>query len=895
MDSSLVLLGLLILLVLVSLGLDSYRCTLLSKSGLALLVGGIAGVVLAALHTDATAPFQLHHSIFFDVLLPPIIYEAGFSVERTTFFRNFGAVLATAIWGTLISACATGLTLYFASSCGWIPSIDWVEAFLFGALLSAVDPVATLAVFQKLNVPPVLFNVVFGESVLNDAVAIALYKALSLTTSGMTFPVLALVVCQTFGILVGSICVSMLVTLLGSAIFVHIPALRAYPAYEILLCVCVSWTTYFAAECCAFSGIVALFFSGILTSHYHYHVMSPVSQLVVHHTLETASFVSETLVYVFVGVATALVLCSNTVTSLPLSNHHHPSDSEGGGISWSFLGWTTLSLFVGRALNVFPLLSVTNYLRCNQDTLTVPMMVVMWLTGLRGAVAVALVTDWSYVQHQDDVIIDHKQLMVTTTLFLVIGTTWVALHAELKAFVDILDDYQKENDRIRDAVLSRPALPEPPSRMLLLDQLKLLASNLHERQLATPQDRALLGYVLSATPDSDVQNNGGNLTPRLKDCASFSSFNGNGVILRPGTADGSRRRSGTSSRPPSSRGLSSRGSVSSTASAPAMLEDLGCVSIRQIDSMKARLREALLDEKQQLLDDIEFIQGCVDMEQDLIEEDTKKVNVLVPPLKDLQEFRRTLEQVCLDKVAVRVYQSMLNTDHEAPMQDKYDHVQERITKAEEMVAAQQRRKRLHMFASPESLDLGQDLVVSWTNVHSHPADYLTLSCGPTVDKDDYIERIIVTTSSSSVRFEDLHMLRCVYVVSYYHFLNASFVLLGQVNVPMRMSIDSPQHGHLAFNDHIDQMVIMYNSASNRTIPSVKYSRRDPSGSTNVFVRSGTSSTYSASDIPDATVKWIAYGDMGVDSSPAAASTALHVSQDILRGYNSFLLHFGDIR
>ncbi|RHY82492.1 hypothetical protein DYB35_001464 [Aphanomyces astaci] len=769
MDSSLVLLGLLILLVLVSLGLDSYRCTLLSKSGLALLVGGIAGVVLAALHTDATAPFQLHHSIFFDVLLPPIIYEAGFSVERTTFFRNFGAVLATAIWGTLISACATGLTLYFASSCGWIPSIDWVEAFLFGALLSAVDPVATLAVFQKLNVPPVLFNVVFGESVLNDAVAIALYKALSLTTSGMTFPVLALVVCQTFGILVGSICVSMLVTLLGSAIFVHIPALRAYPAYEILLCVCVSWTTYFAAECCAFSGIVALFFSGILTSHYHYHVMSPVSQLVVHHTLETASFVSETLVYVFVGVATALVLCNNTATSLPLSNHHHPSDSEGGGISWSFLGWTTLSLFVGRALNVFPLLSVTNYLRCNQDTLTVPMMVVMWLTGLRGAVAVALVTDWSYVQHQDDVIIDHKQLMVTTTLFLVIGTTWVALHAELKAFVDILDDYQKENDRIR-----------------------------------------------------------------------------------------------------------------------------GCVSIRQIDSMKARLREALLDEKQQLLDDIEFIQGCVDMEQDLIEEDTKKVNVVVPPLKDLQEFRRTLEQVCLDKVDVRGYQSMMNTHHEASMQDKYDHVQERITKAEEMVAAQQRRKRLHMFASPESLDLGQDLVVSWMNVHSHPADYLTLSCGPTVDKDDYIERINVTASSSSVRFEDLHMLRCVYVVSYYHFLNASFVLLGQVNVPMRMSIDSPQHGHLAFNDHIDQMVIMYNSASNRTIPSVKYSRRDPSGSTNVFVRSGTSSTYSASDIPDATVKWIAYGDMGVDSSPAATSTALHVSQDILRGYNSFLLHFGDI-
>ncbi|ETV91684.1 hypothetical protein H310_13760 [Aphanomyces invadans] len=427
MDSSLVLLGLLVLLVLVSLGLDTYRCTLLSKSGLALLVGGVVGLLLASQNTEATAPLQLHHSIFFDVLLPPIIYEAGFSVERTTFFRNFGAVLATAIWGTLISACVTGLMLYLASLCGWIPNIDWIEAFLFGALLSAVDPVATLGVFQKLNVPPVLFNVVFGESVLNDAVAIALYKALtSWADAGMTVSVLVLVVCQTFGILVGSICVSMLLTLVGSSIFVQFPALRAYPAYEILLCICVSLSTYFAAECCEFSGIVALFFSGILTGHYHYHVMSPESQLAVHHTLQTASFVCETLVYVFVGVATALVLCSNaTNETRSLSHYGAPSNSTEIVVSWSFVGWTTLSLFAGRALNVFPLVSLTNYLRCNQDTLTFPMMVVMWLTGLRGAVAVALVTDWSYVREGNDSVGSVKQLMVTTTLFLVIGTTWI--------------------------------------------------------------------------------------------------------------------------------------------------------------------------------------------------------------------------------------------------------------------------------------------------------------------------------------------------------------------------------------------------------------------------------------------------------------------------------------
>ena len=48
-----------------------------------------------------------------------------------------------------------------------------------GALISATDPVATLAVFSELDVPPLLYNLVFGESVLNDAVAVVLFSTLS--------------------------------------------------------------------------------------------------------------------------------------------------------------------------------------------------------------------------------------------------------------------------------------------------------------------------------------------------------------------------------------------------------------------------------------------------------------------------------------------------------------------------------------------------------------------------------------------------------------------------------------------------------------------------------------------------------------------------------------------
>jgi sodium/hydrogen exchanger 8 len=57
---------------------------------------------------------------------------------------------------------------------GLVYKFDIVESFAFGSLISAVDPVATLAIFKALNVDPILYMLVFGESVLNDAVAIVL-------------------------------------------------------------------------------------------------------------------------------------------------------------------------------------------------------------------------------------------------------------------------------------------------------------------------------------------------------------------------------------------------------------------------------------------------------------------------------------------------------------------------------------------------------------------------------------------------------------------------------------------------------------------------------------------------------------------------------------------------
>lgn len=85
-----------------------------------------------------------------------------------------------AVFGTMVSTFIIGMLTYYCGKWGII-SIDTsspLESLCFGALISAVDPVATLSILgaPELNLDPLLYSLVFGESVLNDAVSIVLFK-----------------------------------------------------------------------------------------------------------------------------------------------------------------------------------------------------------------------------------------------------------------------------------------------------------------------------------------------------------------------------------------------------------------------------------------------------------------------------------------------------------------------------------------------------------------------------------------------------------------------------------------------------------------------------------------------------------------------------------------------
>ena len=109
-------------------------------------------------------------SLFFILLLPPIVFDSAYNAHKQAFFENFVLIWVLALVGTYLSAVVIGEIVY---QFGTNPALNVFafsryESLVFGSLIGATDPVTVIAVFSHLGVHPMLFALVFGESVLND-------------------------------------------------------------------------------------------------------------------------------------------------------------------------------------------------------------------------------------------------------------------------------------------------------------------------------------------------------------------------------------------------------------------------------------------------------------------------------------------------------------------------------------------------------------------------------------------------------------------------------------------------------------------------------------------------------------------------------------------------------
>jgi len=294
---------------------------------------------------DLAALLSFDPEFFFIFLLPPIIFNTGLRMGPL-FFRHITPIIMFAILGTAISAIGTAMILYgivqLGLSGGFEPTL--AELLTFGALISSTDPVSTLAVFQVKRVDPRLFYLCFGESVLNDALAIVLFysfgKFVSMNEENDIGAALKKFFIDLFTNFVGSSALGGFGGAFAALLFKQID-MRQNRLVEISVYVLLVYIPFLIAEILHLSGIVTILFTGVAANRYIVPNLSAITKVNSDMVFRLGAHIAETAIFLELGLSVFGMV---------------------GYWNWTFIGWALLACLIGRALNVYPLAFIFNRL-----------------------------------------------------------------------------------------------------------------------------------------------------------------------------------------------------------------------------------------------------------------------------------------------------------------------------------------------------------------------------------------------------------------------------------------------------------------------------------------------------------------------------------------------------
>lgn len=344
--------------------------------------------------------------VFFNIILPPIVLNAGLSLKRRHFFRNIGAIFSYAFIGTTISVAFVGSFIYGAiylikilmGSSYLADQFSLTNCLYFGAIISPTDPIAVLAIFQELGVDVNLFALVFGESILNDAVSIVLTHSIdhfSIIYGRDPFYSLLSIFWECTYNFINMFFTSCLIGIvfgIVTALTTKFTKLTESPLLETSLVVLMSYSSFLTAEVVDASGIVAILLCGITQAHYTINNLSFEARERLKNLFELLTFLCENFLFLVVGVC-----------------------FWQRGQTWdlSFIGIAFVAITIARAISVYPLTALLNLGRkkkipCNFQHL------IAWGGAARGVI--------SYSLAAKNTVGDARRIMLSTTSVIVIVT-----------------------------------------------------------------------------------------------------------------------------------------------------------------------------------------------------------------------------------------------------------------------------------------------------------------------------------------------------------------------------------------------------------------------------------------------------------------------------------------
>jgi len=256
----------------------------------------LGGMLLAI--TPGIRPLDLDPDLYMALFLPPLVQASAYFTVWREFRANLRPILLLAV----------GLVFFTAFSIGWLakqllPDVPWAVAFTLGAIISPTDTAVTTAVLARLRIPQRIVTILEGESLVNDASGLVLYRVAMVAAVTGQFNLLhaatSFVLLFAGGIAVGAACGYGVIWLFRR---LHDPNL------EIAASFLIAWASFLVAEAVGVSGVLATTTCGLLMGWYQHETFSAQTRMQVRAAWSVAVFALEALLFILIGLSLRRIL-----------------------------------------------------------------------------------------------------------------------------------------------------------------------------------------------------------------------------------------------------------------------------------------------------------------------------------------------------------------------------------------------------------------------------------------------------------------------------------------------------------------------------------------------------------------------------------------------------------
>jgi monovalent cation/hydrogen antiporter len=256
----------------------------------------LGGTALALI--PGVPDIELDPDLALILFLPPLLLSSAFFTVWRDFRANLRIIVQLAVGAVAFTTLAVGLVAHLVG-----PSLPWAACFALGAIVSPPDAVAAKAVLQGLPLPRRIIVLLEGESLVNDASGLVLYRfavAAALTgTFDAKIASLTFIVLSVGGVAVGAA--------FGWLVTILLRRLRD-PTLAILASFLAAWAAYIGGEAMHVSGVLSTVACGLVMGWRQHKVLTAATRLEAFAVWKVAVFVLESLIFILIGLSLRAVV-----------------------------------------------------------------------------------------------------------------------------------------------------------------------------------------------------------------------------------------------------------------------------------------------------------------------------------------------------------------------------------------------------------------------------------------------------------------------------------------------------------------------------------------------------------------------------------------------------------